>query len=76
MSFTERPDSPIEVVAIGKSETDRAAELKARAQKLLIELSTIMDEAMRDGLSIRFASIQLNAWGKHEVVDLHIVKSF
>ena len=64
------------VVAIGVSENDRAIALKEAARKLLVELCAVMDEGMREGLLIRWANITINAWGKHDVVDLHVEKRF
>ena len=70
-------DHQLQVVATGKSEADRAAELKGRAQKLLIELCAIMDEGFRDGLLIRWNGISLSPFiGRHEIIDLHIEKRF
>ena len=66
----------MKVASIGKSEAEKAAELKSRANKLIVELCTLMDEGMRDGLAIRWQNIAMNAWGKHEVIDLHIQKRF
>ncbi len=72
-----RPDGPLNVVSTGKSEADRAAGLKGRAQKLFIELCVVMDEGLREGLLIRFAGVSTNPFtGKYEVVDLHIEKRF
>ena len=80
-----RPHGPVQefqnevvnIVATGKSEADRAADLKGRAQKLFIELCAVMDEATREGLLIRFAGVSASPYtGKNEVVDLHVIKRF
>ena len=69
--------SLLTIISTGKSEVDRAAELKGRAQKLLIELCSVMDEGFRDGLLIRWNGISLSPFiGKHEIIDLHIEKRF
>lgn len=64
------------VVPIPVSEADRAADLKVRAAKALVEVTKIMDEGMRQGLIVRFATISMNGFGMHEVVDLNVSKRF
>ena len=58
------------------SEAQRAEILKARAGDIVRELCLLMDEGMQQGLLVRWANIGLNAWGKHDPVDLHIEKRF
>ena len=71
-------DEVLSVVSTGKSEADRAAELTSRAQKLCpLNCAAVMDEAIREGLLIRFAGVNASPFtGKHEVVDLHFKKRF
>ena len=71
-----RPDAPVHILDTGPSEADKAAELKERMRKLLVEVCGLMDEGMREGLMIRWANIGMNPYGRHEAVDLHVMKRF
>ena len=64
------------VATIGKSEADKAREFKERAAEIMKGFCALQDEAGRDGLKIIWATIQPNAFGKNEVIDLHVMKRF
>ena len=64
------------VISIGKSEADKAAELKKRAAELLEPFCRLRDEAMREGLLIGFGGVAVGPSGRNEVVDLHVMKRF
>lgn len=72
--LSNMPDPFSNVVPMPPSEAERAAQFKARAAKLIVELCLLMDEAQRENMAIRWVNIGLNPWGRHEVVDLHIIK--
>jgi len=59
-----------------QTEADRAVELKKRFAVALAAVTDVMDEGLRQGLLLRFASIGVNGFGKHEVIDLHVAKRF
>lgn len=59
-----------------KPEAELAADYKARAVEALRPMLSLMDEAAEDGFLIRWMALQPNAFGKHEAVDLHLVKRF
>ena len=60
----------------GKTDADRAAEIKQRAQAAWAPILALMDEAAATGFLLRWQGITPNAFGKHELVDLHLLKKF
>jgi hypothetical protein len=58
------------------TEAKLVADLKDRANKVLAELCSVMDEATRAGFAVRWAGIQANQFLRHEVVDLHLEKRY
>jgi hypothetical protein len=60
----------------GKSDFDRAADLKQRGQVAFASILALMDEAASAGFLLRWGGIAPNAFGKHELVDLHLLKKF
>ena len=69
-------DKSLEVVSIGKSEAERAEEIKRRAKELLEPFLRYKDEAAREGFIINWQVIGPDAFGRNQVVDLHLVKRF
>ena len=69
-------DTTLNVIPGPMSEADRAADLKRRAAEALAPVLAIMDEAVRQGLMVRWANVGMNSFGMHEVIDLHIEKRF
>jgi outer membrane protein assembly factor BamA len=65
-----------EIATIGKSEADKAREFKERAAEIMKGFCALKDEAAREGFLIAWVSIQPNAFGKNEVIDLHVLKRF
>jgi outer membrane protein assembly factor BamA len=64
------------VATIGKSEADKAREFKERAAEIMKGFCALKDEAAREGFLINWVTIQPNAFGKNEVIDLHVLKRF
>jgi hypothetical protein len=64
-----------EVVSVGKSEAEKAADYKKRALEMLEPFLRLRDEAMRDGLTINF-SVGLDNYGRNQALDLHVAKRF
>jgi hypothetical protein len=60
----------------GKRDVVRAAELKKQVFDAMIPVLQLMDEAARDGFLVRWAGLAPNAFGKHEIVDFHLLKRF
>lgn len=57
-----------------KSEADVAAELKAKVAEAFKVVCAAMDEAASHGFAVRWAAFAPNMIGRHEVVDLHLIK--
>ena len=68
--------SPEVVVAMGKNESDKAAEYKQRAIELLEPFLRLKDEAAREGFIIGWQAIAPDAFGRNQIIDLHLVKRF
>lgn len=66
---------PPAIVAFGKSETERAEEIKRRAVELLEPFLRLKDEAAREGFLIECQFI-VDALGRPQIVDLHLIKRF
>lgn len=66
-----------EIVSIeGKTETDRAAEYKKRANELIEPFLRLKDEAAREGFLINWGGIAPDAFSRHQIIDLHLIKRF
>jgi hypothetical protein len=59
-----------------KSDADRAGDLKAQLHAAWLPILALMDEAAKAGFLVRWAAVQPNLFGKHELIDLHLVKRF
>lgn len=57
-------------------DTERATELKARLSEALKPVLHIMDEAAAYGFLVRWQAVGPGLFGRHEVIDLHLVKRF
>ena len=73
--LAETVKAPVRIVA-GKSDADRAADLKQRGQIAFAAVLALMDEAASAGFLLRWGGIAPNAFGRHELVDLHLLKKF
>ena len=60
----------------GKTDQARAAELKRRTLEVMEPFLRLKDEAAKDGFLIVWQGIAPNSYGRHEIVDLHLVKRF
>ena len=60
----------------GKTDQMRAVELKAQAMEAIVPFLRLMDEAARDGFLLRWQVIAPNAYGRHEMVDVNMLKRF
>lgn len=66
-----------EIVSIeGKTDSDRAAEYKKRTVDLIEPFLRLKDEAAREGFLINWGGIAPDAFGRHQLIDLHLVKRF
>ena len=73
----EKAMEDLNVINMPASEADRAADLRHRADDLLKQLCVVMDEGMRQGLLIQFNGVGVSPMtGRHEVIDLRVVKRF
>lgn len=59
-----------------KPDAERAAEFKARITEVLKPFLALMDEAAQAGFLVRWQGIAPGAFGRHEIVDLHLLKRF
>jgi hypothetical protein len=59
-----------------KPDADIAAELKAKIAEALKPVCALIDEAAAAGFLVNWTNIHPNAFGKREVIDLHLVKRF
>lgn len=71
-----KPEDRITRLVPGKSDADRAAEIKQRAHVAMAPVLALIDEAAAAGFLLRWQGITPNAFGKHELVDLHLLKKF
>ena len=60
----------------GKTDQMRADELKRRTLDIMEPFLRLKDEAAKDGFLIVWQGIAPNPYGRHEIVDLHLVKRF
>jgi hypothetical protein len=64
-----------QLVTTGKTEAERAAELKQKFQEALRPAMEVMDEANREGLCVHF-HIDLDPFGRHTIQVLELIKKF
>jgi hypothetical protein len=62
-------------VVPGKSDAEKAAELKDRIVEALVPVMEILDEGYKHGLSISY-SIGPSALGKATILQLNVTKTF
>jgi hypothetical protein len=62
----------VTLAASRPTDTEVAADILARLRKAMEPVLAIMDEAARAGFLVRWAGLQPNAFGHHEIAALHL----
>ncbi len=57
------------------TEQERAGELKALVSEEMRAVLDLMDQAAREGFKVQW-NIGLDMYGRHQLVDLHLIKRF
>lgn len=69
------PVVPLQLAVANQSEKERAAEITGTVGQLIRPVLDLMDQAAREGFKVQW-QIGLDMYGRHQLVDLHLIKRF
>lgn len=66
---------PLQTQPRPQTEKERAAEITAMVAGLMRPMLDLMDQAAREGFKVQW-QMGLDMYGRHQLIDLHLIKRF